>query len=186
MTDLGTLGGGWSHATAINENSVVAGYSARSDNLWRAFTYASGVMVELGALPGTTWSSATDINDDGVAVGVSSLGDGSGNRAVSFKDGAVNDLGTLGGAYSAARAINNRGDIVGWSTTDGQKLSRKGRKAFLYRHGRMAPLDHMLEPGSREAWKLREATDINDRGQITGWGEHDGKYRIFLLTPIEE
>jgi probable HAF family extracellular repeat protein len=32
-------------------------------------------------------------------------------------------------------------------------------------------------------WVLREATGINDRGQIAGWGEFDGQEHAFRLTP---
>ena len=32
-------------------------------------------------------------------------------------------------------------------------------------------------------WELIEATDINDAGQIVGYGRFQGRIRAFLLTP---
>jgi hypothetical protein len=33
------------------------------------------------------------------------------------------------------------------------------------------------------AWTLLQAGGINNRGQIDGFGVHNGNYRAFLLTP---
>jgi hypothetical protein len=33
-------------------------------------------------------------------------------------------------------------------------------------------------------WELADATDINDAGQIAGYGFHNGATRAFLLTPV--
>jgi len=38
--------------------------------------------------------------------------------------------------------------------------------------------------GAPSRWHLIEATDINDRGQIVGYGKFRGKIHIFLLNPI--
>ena len=65
----------------------------------------------------------------------------------------MRDLGTLGGGgHSQAKAINNRGEVVGWSD------ARSGHYAFRWQNGRMSRL------GTRESG----AAVINDRGQIAG------------------
>ena len=38
-------------------------------------------------------------------------------RAWLYRNGSVTDLGTLGGSASGTNAINNSGQIVGWSYT---------------------------------------------------------------------
>jgi probable HAF family extracellular repeat protein len=78
------------------------------------------------------------------------------------------DLGTLGGPSSYAAAINQRGQVVGYSpvvTPDG----RLRRHAFLWENGKMRDLGTL--PGNRYS----EATDINERGQIVGrtWNTAD-------------
>src|SRR5438477_9429202 len=70
ITDLGTLGGTASSATAINNNGQVVGYSSLADGSTHAFLYSAGAMVDLGTLGGAT-SSPNDINDSGVVVGSS-------------------------------------------------------------------------------------------------------------------
>ncbi|HYK82735.1 MAG TPA: hypothetical protein VEU55_06280 [Gemmatimonadales bacterium] len=109
MGDLGTLGGGASMALGINNRGDVVGGSGRAF-LW---TERSG-MIDLGTLGGRT-SCACAVNDAGAIVGVSQTGktDRRGRRELPVShaflrmpDGRMVDLGTLGGADSAAVAIS--------------------------------------------------------------------------------
>ena len=74
MTDLGSLGSGYSRATAINDvgqvvGSAVAKFGSRTR--WHAFVSQNGVMTDLGTLPGGKSSGAGAINDKGQIVGTS-------------------------------------------------------------------------------------------------------------------
>lgn len=53
-------------------------------------------------------------------------------------------------------------------------------------HRGKTPLDlnHMVDVQGR-SWKLLEATGINDKGQIVGYGLVNGETRIFFLDPVE-
>jgi probable HAF family extracellular repeat protein len=74
----------------------------------------------------------------------------------------VTDLGTLGGTASVARAINDRGQVVGEST-----INSGENHAFIWENGRMRDLG--LFPGDLFA----AASDINNRGQVVGAGAAD-------------
>lgn len=45
----------------------------------------------------------------------------------------------------------------------------------------MIDLNSDIEPS--RGWLLCSATGINDEGQIVGWGIHDGKRRVYRLSP---
>ena len=62
---------------------------------------------------------------------------------------------------------------MGWS----------GGNAFLYSGGVMTDLNTLIDPAS--GWVLEEARDINEPGQIVGWGMHNGQPRAYLLTKLE-
>jgi probable HAF family extracellular repeat protein len=117
------------------------------------------------------------INDSGQAAGVS-LNPGTGRIEAFIEDtGNREPLGTLGGSFSIARGINNRGEIVGGSLTTGDDSFH----GFVYRGKRLLDLNHLLEPGT--GWELIQAFAINNRGEILGVGARDGQDRIVLLRP---
>ena len=82
MTDLGTLGGTTSYATAINDRGQVVGNSPTIAGVTHAFLYGDGAMTDLGTLGGTT-SYATAINDRGQVVGSAETTTGSTSTASS-------------------------------------------------------------------------------------------------------
>jgi probable HAF family extracellular repeat protein len=72
MQDLGTLGGSFSMATAINDEGRVVGESnIQGDLADHAFTWRDGIMTDLGTLPGDTRSRAVTIDSDGQIYGYS-------------------------------------------------------------------------------------------------------------------
>jgi len=177
MTDLGSLPGmPASSALAINNLGEVVGVSVDNNNANEAFLYSNGVLTSLGNLGGNS-SSAWDINDGGQIVGESWLESGKSFHAFLSFDGKVSDLGTLGtGIYSQAIAINNIGDIVGYSTTSKLKFNNNNNfnsfnnlnnnelppySAFLYSNGKMNQLNGL---GSNSF-----ALGINDAGDVVGY-----------------
>lgn len=177
MTDLGALGGnGGSGAIAINNFGQVAGDTsiAGSGFLHAFITGPNGVgMIDLGALDGMD-SRASDINDSGQVVGGSSA-----HAFITGANGAgMIDLGTLGGTISGATGINNSGQVVGFSYT-----ADNTPHSFLYRNGVMTDLD-LLAPVIAAGWSGLVASDINDLGQIVGYGIRNGAQQMFLLQDI--
>jgi probable HAF family extracellular repeat protein len=156
--DLGTLGGTYGAAYDINERGQIAGSASTKANRWdptHAFLWENGKMRDLGTLGGRD-SEAVAINESGQIVG-SSMTKGGVYHAFLWENGKMRDLGTFGGKSSKATAINDRGQIVGTMC----KPSWVGKcRAFLWEKGRV--LDLGVPGGS--------ATDINDRGQVVGWG----------------
>jgi len=117
IIDLGTLGGTYSAAQAINNRGEIVGESSTASGELHAFLWQDGTMIDLGTLGGTS-SSARGINERGQVVGSSTTASGE-SRAFLWQDGTMFDLGTLGGPSigSSANAINNRGQVVGGSGT---------------------------------------------------------------------
>src|SRR5262249_18083159 len=113
-------------------------------------------------------AEAFDLNKRGWIVGWASTttpaptADGVTHVAFLHDGSGMENLGTLGGAWSEAYGINESGEIVGISETDvGTHSGFPEQHAFAWRRGVMRDLGS-LAGGFAAAW------DINDRGDIVG------------------
>jgi len=123
-SNLGDLGGGLSHATAINGRAQVVGYSSTPAFETHAFVWTAGEgMRDLGTLGGS-YSVATDINDRGQVVGYSTAAlDSEEYHAFLWTPGhGMIDLG-----FGQAFHINNRGEATGVET--------RAQRALLWTSG---------------------------------------------------
>jgi probable HAF family extracellular repeat protein len=171
LTNLGTLDDrdpyASSAATSINGRNQIVGTSNG-----HAFLHEGGSMRDLGTLGGRS-SAARGINAKGEIVGMSS--DEFGVPTPFIYDGAMQALPAP--SYSAAIAINNRGQIVG---------SAEGTYGYLIENGEVTRLDRLPAVVSK-GWRHLEPTGINNRGWIVGTAQTpEGDLRAFLLVPQNE
>jgi len=118
-------------------------------------------------------SVANDINNEGQVVGWSNTTFGY-QHAFLYNNGAMTDLGTLGGLSSEAKGINDQGQVVGWS-----KAASGAQHAFLYSNGVMTDLGTL---NGYENWNYT-ACDINDQGQVVGYlVNYLGDQQAFLYS----
>lgn len=153
---LGTLGGITSDAEAINSSGMIVGRSTTLDGAYHAFRYASGLMKDLGVLPGGRASAAHGINSSGQIVGECT--DASGTvRAVLWSGGSVQALSIPGSAWSIAYAINDNSKIVGTYGRTGETRIR----GFLWVQGKVTDLGSL-------GGKSTVPKAINIHGEIVG------------------
>jgi probable HAF family extracellular repeat protein len=176
----GTTGG----ARAINNAGQVVGVANSS-----MFLYSSGTATILNPVStlSPTFTIPQSINNSGQVVGRAGLADSAEHAFVySVSINTLSDLGTLGGADSAARGNNDSGQIVGWSAlANGDPDLSIDQHAFLYENGTMTDLNLLIP--SNSGWTLESASSINDLGEIVGVGINpSGQEDDFLLTPVPE
>lgn len=179
---LGTLGGRDAEASSINNFGKVVGYSDAASGSGGAFLWGDanendvsdpGEMIKL---PDMGFGSfATAINDSGVVAGT--VHSGSHRLPVVWKDAtAFTPLPILPGATDGLPyAINNQGEVVGFTSSFG---------ATLWRDGQGYNLNDLFPASS--GFRVKDAWSINDQGWITGDGFFAGEPTGFLLIPVPE
>jgi probable HAF family extracellular repeat protein len=165
----------------INDDEIVVGMSLNFFSA-RAASWArpGGVwqITDLGALHANADAGANAVNNEGTIVGWSVSPVSGMEHAVLWEADSIVDLGRVEGQRTYANGINNIGDVVGeyWNVGFGGGFVREAGQTTLH------DLQELIPAGS--PWTIKSAQDINDSGQITGFGEQDGFIHSFLLTPI--
>lgn len=125
-------------------------------------------------------SAAVAVNNRGVAAGYLML-DSSRVRAARFAVDTEPVLPPDGqAAYSSVTDLNDHGDLVGSFIPS----FFADETACVWREGRMINLNEATEKD--DAWFLVQATGINDRGEICGYGLKGELNRAFLLRPVAD
>jgi probable HAF family extracellular repeat protein len=162
IVDLGSLGGPSAFPRGINQAGIVVGYSWTNSDISvpaRSFLYDGTGMHDLSTLLGDPGYSVANITDAGQLLG--STPDGH----AFYYDGAVHDLGFLGGeARACARFMNKKGHLAGTAAVG--LLSR----AFFLDGSRVRDL------GSLPGCPYVTLMGMNDADQIVGWAYGDGSH----------
>jgi probable HAF family extracellular repeat protein len=170
MHDISALGED-SVGYAINSSGHITGSASTTDYDYYAFIYDGNTIIDLGTLGGSN-SSGRDINDSGQVTGCSDIANDYATHAFLYSDNTMQDLGALS---RCGYGINNNGDVVGI-----------GNGAFLYDSNGMHDLCALTDCFTNGWTRLIAANDINDRGDITGYGEINGETHAFLAMPFQE
>lgn len=182
VTLLPGIGGMWSYGMDINNNGYVAGFSDTGENpsgqpgvymsRYHAVIWSpNGTATDLGTLG--TDSYAYQINATGQAVGSSLAADGY-YHAIFWNGSQLLDIGPANG-NTEAMAINNAGQVVG------DTVNWLNSTAFIYENGAMSDLNTLVNALGTDT--IMAANDINNLGQIVGYGMHNGSYQACVLTP---
>jgi probable HAF family extracellular repeat protein len=209
MIDIGTLGGAYAQANAINDAGFITGTSQLPaptgpgpNEITHAFIYCQSCMGlgpqmhDLGVLGGNA-SYGMAINGYNHVAGYSTL-KANDDRVHAFlhKGSKMINLGSLGwkgtaSDESVALGVNKLDQVVGYTylptpPRGGMPLQQV---AFLWRPnaggGQMINLNKLLPAQTRQRYLLVSATAINDNGQIvaSAYDLQNGGSRSVLLTP---
>ena len=202
IVDLGTLDGGYeSIAHAVNSagqvvglslntipdpNSMIGSFYGIGFQQTRAFLWQNGVMQDLGTLGTGNNAIALLINERGQVAGDSYTSTDPSpfcfynsnvfpltTGAFLWEKGKMTDLGGLGGTCTLASALNNQGQVAGWSNLAGDQAYH----AFRWDR---ATRPHLRDLGTLGG-TLSIAEAMNETGDVVGAAELPGD-QVFHAT----
>jgi uncharacterized membrane protein len=168
-------------AHAINTHGNFVGWiSLPSDPIGVPFLYDGATHLLPTPFAAASAGARLDVNDSDVVVGTYHAtlnGDPHAFRYEHHNNQKLVDLHPAEFQSSYAHGINNQNQVVGTVVDD------KGSWATIWTLDEgMRKLNDLLADPFNE-WILLEAYDINDKGQIVGYGTNAGQLRGFLMTP---
>jgi len=173
---------------ALNDNEAIANYVSNDKKIVGTQVNpvtqtTEGFVLDLNngnvdLIPGLYNGVAAPlaINRNDIAVGYNTPHSGF-TRAFVWENGVTTDIGSNEFA-SYAYDINRHDVIVGFEYESNEGATY----AYAYRDGVLKNLNDLIDPNA--SWDLRVAKGINDRGEIVGWGYHNGEKRAFVLRPV--
>ena len=184
MTALANLGGNNGYAASANNAGTIVGWAETSKHdstctkghvlqfLPVTWSGSSHAVVALTTYEGDPDGAATGINASGEIVGISGICDQdvgrfSARHALLWKSAssAPTNLGSLGGAsWNTPAAIDDNGDVAGFSDLRGDKGGVPNFHAFLWLESGGGMKDLGTLPGDAYS----EALGLNDRGAVVG------------------
>ncbi len=166
-----------SYPLSINNNGLIAGWAEKEvDGILeaRAFWLDLQQPEVLNELPtiDTSVTMARDINDNGVIIGfVQSPTNRTRNISFVFDSNSDTELTRIPFFEnqfddSIANAINNNDQIVGQALVSSPSIGQ--RAGYLFENNELKNLNDMIPCDS--GWIIDNATNINDNGEIVGFG----------------
>ncbi len=170
-------------ATAINNARIIVG----EDGQGHACYITNGVETALPLMPALSQDTATAINNQTPPKIVGNSSTTLANRAILWKNGVAQDLGTLGGPNGQATGINDHGQVVGYADTLPDANGVTHTHAFLWTPGGtggVAGNPQMTDLGTFLNGTFSRASAINNAGQIVGGADYNSSDYAFLWDAV--
>jgi probable HAF family extracellular repeat protein len=191
VINMGTFGGTNSLSNGVNNWGQAIGGAENTDpdpwnfggivglpspTAWHGFLWQNGVLQDLGTLGGPD-SFGLTVNEQGQIIGFSFTNSTpnptTGIPTVDpflWQDGRMTDVGTLGGTFGFGNAVNNGGQVVGFSDVAGDLTNH----AFFWDRGALTDIGTLGGNNSGANW-------INNAGQVVGTADlADGTHHAFI------
>ncbi len=141
----------------------------------RASATPTGVVTDLGVLPGDDFSNPRAVNNAGQVVGISyKQTAGSPSHGFSWTQaGGMVDIGGLGGTHTDVSTVSETGQVVGTSCF---AQCTDGNHAFSWTQA-----TGMTDIGTFGGTSSH-ASDVNDNGQVVGWAFLSGNGHAHALS----
>jgi hypothetical protein len=185
MSDLGTVSvyNGYARGHGINDAGEIVGRASLttffSSDKHMAHWETDGTLNSVTT--SGTYSTGQQINNNGVIVGNGRVSGSNTQYGMIWDSGVLTVLGDLGGNGSRLWSINDAGVAVGWAR-DADNI----KWALVTYDGGQTIVDlNTLVTGLGDFTTLNEAYDVNENGNIAGYGTlSDGSQGAFVISIV--